>query len=107
MVQSDTDFVARYGGEEFVITLADSSFNDALVFAERMRNRVEQLGIPHSGSRISQVVTISVGVACSDSNAENGGQLLKMADEALYQAKGSGRNRVALMSNQGVVEVLN
>ena len=61
MVQSDTDFVARYGGEEFVITLADSSFNDALVFAERMRNRVEQLGIPHSGSRISQVVTISVG----------------------------------------------
>ena len=74
MVQSDTDFVARYGGEEFVITLADSSFNDALVFAERMRNRVEQLGIPHSGSRISQVVTISVGVACSDSNAENGGQ---------------------------------
>ena len=107
MVQSDTDFVARYGGEEFVITLADSSFNNALVFAERMRNRVEQLGIPHSGSRISQVVTISVGVACSDSNAENGGQLLKMADEALYQAKGSGRNRVALMSNQGVVEVLN
>ena len=107
MVQSDTDFVARYGGEEFVITLADSSFNDALVFAERMRNRVEQLGIPHSGSRVSQVVTISVGVACSDSSAENGGQLLKMADEALYQAKGSGRNRVALMSNQGVVEMLN
>ncbi|MEQ3680717.1 diguanylate cyclase [Alcanivorax sp.] len=107
MVQSDTDFVARYGGEEFVITLANSSFNDALVLAERMRNRVEQLGIPHSGSRVSQVVTISVGVACSDSSAENGGQLLKMADEALYQAKGSGRNRVALMSNQGVVEMLN
>ncbi|MDX1803947.1 MAG: GGDEF domain-containing protein, partial [Alcanivorax sp.] len=55
MVQSDTDFVARYGGEEFVITLTGSSFNDALVFAERMRNRVEQLGLPHSGSRVSQV----------------------------------------------------
>ena len=107
MVQSDTDFVARYGGEEFVITLTDSSFNDALVFAERMRNRVEQLGLPHRGSRVSQVVTISVGVACSDSNAADGAQLLKMADEALYQAKGAGRNRVALMSNQGVVEMLN
>ncbi|MCG8392257.1 MAG: GGDEF domain-containing protein [Pseudomonadales bacterium] len=107
MVQSDKDFVARYGGEEFVIVLTDSSFNDALVFAERMRNRVEQLGLPHSGSRVSQVVTISVGVACSDGSAENGAELLKQADEALYQAKGAGRNRVALMSNQGMVEMLN
>ena len=107
MVQAEKDFVARYGGEEFVIVLTDSSFNDALVFAERMRNRVEQLGLPHSGSRISQVVTISVGVACSDGQADNGAELLKLADEALYQAKGAGRNRVALMSNQGLVEMLN
>ena len=106
MVQAETDFVARYGGEEFVITLTDSSFNDALVFAERMRNRVEQLGLPHSGSRISQVVTISVGVACSDYGAGNGAELLKQADEALYQAKGAGRNRVALMNSQGLVEML-
>ena len=67
----------------------------------------DRLGLPHSGSRVSQVVTISVGVACSDSHAADGAQLLKMADEALYQAKGAGRNRVALMSNQGVVEMLN
>lgn len=106
MVQADTDFVARYGGEEFVIVLTDSSFNDALVFAERMRNRVEQLGLPHSGSRISQVVTISVGVACSDHSASNGAELLKQADEALYQAKGAGRNRVALMNSLGLVEML-
>lgn len=106
MVQADTDFVARYGGEEFVIILTDSSFNDALVFAERMRNRVEQLGLPHSGSRVSQVVTISVGVACSDHGASNGGELLKQADEALYQAKGAGRNRVAMTNSQGLVEML-
>lgn len=106
MVQAEKDFAARYGGEEFVIVLTDSSFNDALVFAERMRNRVEQLGLPHSGSRVSQVVTISIGVACSDGGAENGGALLKQADEALYQAKGAGRNRVAMMNNQGMVEML-
>lgn len=106
MVLNEADFVARYGGEEFVIVLTDSSFNDALVFAERMRNRVEQLGQPHSGSRVSQVVTISVGVACSDGKAENGDALLKQADEALYQAKGAGRNRVCLMNNQGDVEAL-
>ncbi|MZR63541.1 diguanylate cyclase [Alcanivorax sp. DP30] len=106
MVQAEKDFAARYGGEEFVIVLTDSSFNDALVFAERMRNRVEQLGIPHSGSRVNQVVTISIGVACSDGGAEDGGVLLKQADEALYQAKGAGRNRVAMMSSQGMVEML-
>ncbi len=106
MVQAEKDFAARYGGEEFVIVLTDSSFNDALVFAERMRNRVEQLGLPHSGSRVNQVVTISIGVACSDGGAENGGALLKQADEALYQAKGAGRNRVAMMNNQGQVEML-
>lgn len=106
MVQAEKDFAARYGGEEFVVVLTDSSFNDALVFAERMRNRVEQLGIPHSGSRVNQVVTISIGVACSDGGAENGGALLKQADEALYQAKGAGRNRVAMMNNQGMVEML-
>ena len=98
MVQAEKDFVARYGGEEFVIVLTDSSFNDALVFAERMRNRVEQLGLPHSGSRISQVVTISVGVACSDGQADNGAELLKLADEALYQSKERGRNCVTKVS---------
>lgn len=106
MVQAEKDFAARYGGEEFVIVLTDSSFNDALVFAERMRNRVEQLGLPHSGSRVNQVVTISIGVACSDGGAENGAALLKQADEALYQAKGAGRNRVAMMNTQGMVEML-
>lgn len=106
MVQAEKDFVARYGGEEFVIVLTDSSFNDALVFAERMRNRVEQLGLPHSGSRVNQVVTISIGVSSSDGGAENGGALLKQADEALYQAKGAGRNRVAMMNHQGAVEML-
>lgn len=106
LVQAEKDFAARYGGEEFVIVLTDSSFNDALVFAERIRNRVEQLGIPHSGSRVNQVVTISIGVACSDGGAENAGALLKQADEALYQAKGAGRNRVAMMNSQGLVEML-
>ncbi len=106
MVQSDTDFVARYGGEEFVITLTDSSFNDALVFAERMRNRVEQLGLPHRGSRVSQVVTISVGVASAEHSNHDATNLIKCADEALYQAKGAGRNRVAYMSDQGRVVTL-
>lgn len=103
MAQGEKDFVARYGGEEFVVVLADTSLKDALVFAERMRTRIEQLGLPHSGSRISQVVTISIGVASVGENTREPATLIKAADEALYQAKGAGRNRVAYLADNGRV----
>ncbi len=106
LTQGDKDFVARYGGEEFMVVLANTSLKDALVFAERMRTRIEQLGLPHSGSRVSQVVTISVGVVCAGERAADATTLIKCADEALYQAKGAGRNRVAYMSDQGRVATL-
>ena len=106
MAQNSKDFVARYGGEEFVVVLVDTSLKDALVFAERMRTRIEQLGLPHTGSRISQVVTISVGVASAGNCDNDATNLIKCADEALYQAKGAGRNRVAYMSDQGRVVTL-
>ena len=106
MAQNSKDFVARYGGEEFVVVLVDTSLKDALVFAERMRTRIEQLGLPHTGSRVSQVVTISVGVASAGNCDNDATNLIKCADEALYQAKGAGRNRVAYMSDQGRVVTL-
>ncbi len=106
MAQGNKDFVARYGGEEFVVVLADTSLKDALVFAERMRTRIEQLGLPHTGSRISQVVTISVGVACVGGGTRDTLSLIKCADEALYQAKGAGRNRAAYMNPEGRVVTL-
>ncbi|MFP1677953.1 GGDEF domain-containing protein [Alloalcanivorax sp. C16-2] len=106
LTQGDKDFVARYGGEEFMVVLANTSLKDALVVAERMRTRIEQLGLPHSGSRVSQVVTISVGVACAGQQAADANTLIKCADEALYQAKGAGRNQVAYMDDQGRVLAL-
>lgn len=106
MAQGDKDFVARYGGEEFVVVLANTSLKDALVFAERMRTRIEQLGLPHSGSRVSQVVTVSVGVAGISEHIQDAISLIKAADEALYQAKGAGRNRVACFSEKGRVVTL-
>lgn len=101
MAQGSTDFVARYGGEEFLVVLADTSLKDALVFAERMRTRIEQLGLPHSGSRVSQVVTISVGVASVAESTRDTVSLIKCADEALYHAKGAGRNCAAYMNAEG------
>ena len=106
LTQGDKDFVARYGGEEFMVVLANTSLKDALVVAERMRTRIEQLGLPHSGSRVSQVVTISVGATCAGEHAADANTLIKCADEALYQAKGAGRNQVAYMNDQGRVLAL-
>lgn len=89
------DFFARYGGEEFVAILPDTNLAGALTIAEKMRQAVADLGIAHGGSLL-QRLTISCGVACQiparDSAPES---LVEIADAALYQAKRSGRNRVA------------
>jgi diguanylate cyclase (GGDEF)-like protein len=90
----DTDAVARFGGDEFVIVLADTGWQGALTFADRLRRRVDDFAF---GSQESTPlnVTISVGVALgrgSESTSTEG--LLQEADTALYRAKTAGRNRV-------------
>lgn len=107
MIQSQTDFIARYGGEEFMVVLVNTTMQDATVMAERMRARIEQLGLPHATSRVCDVVTISVGVASGDPALLTPERLIGMADEALYQAKEAGRNRVVCMDEQsGRIRVL-
>ena len=105
MVQRATDFVARYGGEEFVVVLGGTRLRDALVFAERMRGRVEKLGVPHSRSA-NGIVTISIGVACTSAGAADAEQLIHQADQALYRAKGAGRNCIACVEDDGSLRVL-
>ncbi len=88
------DLVARYGGEEFVAVLALASLDEALVVADRMRDAISVLKEPHPGSRFDRV-TISAGVAsCVPVQSLVYEDLLRMADEALYQAKAFGRNCV-------------
>ncbi len=83
------DLVARFGGEEFVIVLPDAPLEDALQCAERMRKRIEGLAFPG----IDKPVTASFG-ATEFLFTEEAEALLKRADEALYEAKHGGRNRV-------------
>jgi diguanylate cyclase (GGDEF)-like protein len=88
------DFAARYGGEEFVVLLFHTSRADALQLAERVRLSVHGLGVDHSASPHG-VVTLSIGGATVVPRPENSPQsLLDHADEALYAAKESGRDRV-------------
>jgi len=88
------DMVARYGGEEFVIVLPDTSQGGALFVAERVRQSIRDLALPHTASPFGYV-TLSLGVACVHPDATGSEQtLIQAADLALYQAKKKGRDQV-------------
>ena len=90
------DLVARYGGEEFMILLRGVTSERALEVAERVRARVESEHFPGGENQPFGRVTISIGVACYPYHAETGDELINRADEALYEAKRGGRNRVCI-----------
>jgi diguanylate cyclase (GGDEF)-like protein len=91
------DLVARYGGEELVVVLADTGLQAGAEHAERMRAVVEALRIPHASSVAGPHLTISVGVAaCAAGEPPVAEDLIARADQALYLAKSSGRNRVCV-----------
>jgi diguanylate cyclase (GGDEF)-like protein len=88
------DLLARYGGEEFIAVLPHTDGKGAAELAAAFHARVRDLAIPHVASPVSSNVTISVGIASIIPNqAISPSQMIAMADEALYQAKQSGRNR--------------
>ncbi len=92
------DLVARYGGEEFVAVLPETDLHGAVAVARRLRLAVESLRIPHSQSSHGGVVTVSQGVsAMLPTVGGNFESLITQADMALYEAKRSGRNRVAAL----------
>jgi len=89
------DSAARYGGEEFVIVLPETGTHGALVFAERLRQRIEQQPFGEGGTALS--ITVSVGVASfPDQKITSPESFLALVDTALYRAKADGRNLVRL-----------
>jgi len=90
------DFVARYGGEEFIVLLPDTDAGGAYHVAERLRKALGTAKIPHERSPLSNFVTASFGVAALiPDRIATAATLVAAADEALYEAKNTGRNRVA------------
>jgi len=96
-LRGTSDCVARFGGEEFVVLLPGVSEADCADVAERLRLAVEALELPHLGVGSRSTVTISAGVASVvPQKSRQPHSLLAAADEALYCAKRSGRNRVVI-----------
>ena len=92
----DVDIFARYGGEEFVVILPQTPEKEAYRIGERIRERVERNTVNAGQSRPVKI-TVSVGVSSYPENGKSEEELVSVADQALYRAKGSGRNLVCVV----------
>lgn len=95
------DLVARYGGEEFIALLPETGLEGAREVAERMRQQVEALNLPHDYSSTAKVITVSLGYAAValPAGSQSPEWLLQKVDESLYLAKAQGRNCVSTALN--------
>lgn len=95
------DMVARLGGEEFVVVMPDTGEKAACAVAERLRQAIAQDPIPVSSPEGEIPVTASIGVAVTEDGSERAPHVLARADEAMYEAKRQGRNRVMMARPEG------
>ncbi len=96
----ETDLVARWGGEEFVVLLPESDREASLVVAERVRREIEAMSIQVAGLAEPIKITASLGLAEARHEQDSLKTLVKKADQALYRAKESGRNRVVVQEEE-------
>ncbi|BCZ84401.1 hypothetical protein PTKU64_80760 [Paraburkholderia terrae] len=100
-IRRPADSAARYGGEEFVVVLPDTAPGGASQIAEQIRAAISELAIEHAGSEYGRV-TASIGAASwSPDQQGDVSSVIRAADEALYSAKATGRNRVGQFRASG------
>jgi diguanylate cyclase (GGDEF)-like protein len=92
------DSLFRYGGEEFLLLLPETGVGGAMVVAEKCRKMVASLAMEHDGHRLSNI-TASFGVASFPGNGDHAMAVIKAADQALYESKNNGRNRVTVIDH--------
>ncbi len=99
VVYRSMDLVARYGGEEFVVVLPNTDIKGAMAIAQRIHAAIKDLAIPHQTSKVSDIVTISLGITSQIPASESSvATLIEQADQALYRAKQQGRNQSVMFS---------
>ncbi|EAW37806.1 diguanylate cyclase domain-containing protein [Lyngbya sp. PCC 8106] len=93
------DLVARYGGEEFVVVLPNTNQKGVINIAQQIQQMIRTLAIVHQKSQVSNIITLSQGIACTIPNSKTSpAQLIAQADKVLYTAKQQGRNRYIVSS---------
>lgn len=98
-IRRPADSAARYGGEEFIVVMPDTTLDGGAFIAENIRQAIEQLALPHAGSEFG-CITVSIGCAAwVPARGLDIPKVLRLADEALYSAKMTGRNKVVLANS--------
>lgn len=97
-----SDLVARYGGEEFVVVMPSSDKEQALTYANNLREKIAATKIAIPGHDLPISVTISGGVASFPKDGQSTTDIVNMADQALYKAKQTGRNKINLAQRLGI-----
>ena len=93
-----SDTLARWGGEEFVVIALETAREEACMLAERIRKAVTKYPFPNAAQQPLGIVSLSIGVASRSNGTDSYGQLLRLADDAVYFAKDAGRNRTVFSS---------
>lgn len=97
------NIVARYGGEEFAILMTNTALTGAVKVAERLRKVLAAQNFAFAGRKVK--LTVSIGVACSAGKSADPETLLSQADQALYRAKRSGKNRVCSLEDAAIEKI--
>ncbi len=101
----NTDFPARYGGEEFAVLCPNTCPQDAYVLAERIRSTIAGAGLPHGEGQPLGHMSVSIGVSGCPDHGNTAENILELADQALYYAKSTTRDRVTIaLSHPPVVK---
>ena len=93
------DVICRYGGEEFGIILPESSAENAAIRANALRKEIKKLEIQYKNHTLG-TITLSIGVACFPEHGRTSEELLKAADQCLYQSKAGGRDLVTVATGR-------
>lgn len=92
----DTDIVGRYGGEEFIALLPETTKDESIIIAERIRTEIENYKFPRAETQPDGKITLSIGVSSYPEDGDSAEKIIQSADDALYAAKNTGRNKVVV-----------
>lgn len=95
MLEQKDVFAARYGGEEFIVIITNKTKDEVDSIALGIKQKINQLKIPHEASKVSNLLTVSIGQCYSIDKQIDIYEMIKKADDSLYEAKVRGRNQIA------------
>jgi diguanylate cyclase (GGDEF)-like protein len=105
LIQKNTrssDLVGRYGGDEFMVLITSTTEEQAASFAEHMRKKISTTDIAIPGTEVPVRITISGGIAIFPAHGQSTTELFRAADDALYESKRQGRNRILVATAVGL-----